>query len=68
MTKPEISKIVRDEIKKFASDSLDDEIKRLIKKNGTQTRDEMIKTIADAIESVYKTLWTKRQFWKSDIK
>ena len=34
----------------------------------TQTRDELISTIKSSLESVYKLLWQKKEFWKSDIK
>lgn len=68
MDKTDIEKIVNDEIKKFVKDSLDKEIKRIIHNSGSQSRDEMITTIKNAMESVYKMLWTKRDFWKTDIK
>ena len=68
MNKTEVTKIVKDEIDKFVSNSLDKEVKNIIKKGGTQTRDETLKTISDVIEAMYKVLWQKKQFWKTDIK
>lgn len=67
-TQREIEKIVNDEIKKFVASSLDTEIKKLLKNNNGQSRGEIVSIIRDAMEAVYKTLWQKREFWKSDIK
>ncbi len=68
MDKSEVKEIVRDEIIKFVNDSLDKEIKKILAKSNTMSRNEMISTIKDSMEAVYKVLWTKREFWKSDIK
>jgi|AntAceMinimDraft_10_1070366.scaffolds.fasta_scaffold23439_5 hypothetical protein len=68
MNNEDIKKIVNDEITKFVNDSLDKEIKKILAKSNSQTRSEMISTIKNAIEGVYKMLWLKRDFWKSDIK
>ena len=68
MDKQEVKWIVNDEIKKFVDDSLDKEIKKILAKSNSQTRSEMISTIKNAIEAVYKVLWQKRDFWKTDIK
>ena len=68
MNKTDVKEIVKDEINKFVNDSLDKEIKKIISKSNSQSRAELITTIKDALESVYKMLWVKRDFWKSDIK
>jgi hypothetical protein len=68
MDKTEVKAIVDDEIKKFISDSLDKEITKILKGSNSTTRVELIKTIKNALESVYKMLWVKRDFWKTDIK
>jgi hypothetical protein len=68
MNKAEITRLVKDEVNKFVSDSLDGEIKKRIKKSGSETRTELMDTISNAVEAVFKVLWQKRQFWKSDIK
>jgi hypothetical protein len=68
MDKTDVKAIVNDEIKKFVSDSLDKEIKKILHGSRSATRDEMISTIKNAMEAVYKVLWQKRDFWKSDIK
>ena len=64
----DVKEIVNDEIKKFLDDSLDKEMKKLLKSTNTLVRSEILTIIKDSIESVYKTLWYKRDFWKSDIK
>ena len=68
MNKTDVKEIVKDEMNKFVNDSLDKEIKKIISKSNSQSRAELITTIKDALESVYKMLWVKRDFWKSDIK
>jgi len=68
MDRNEVKEIINSELKKFVNDALDIEIKKIIQKSGTQSRNELISTIKNAFESVYKILWTKRDFWKVDIK
>ena len=60
--------IVNSEIKKFVSDSLDKEMRRVLHDSNRKTRDEMIQSFKNAMEAVMKTLWSKRDFWKNDIK
>ena len=68
MNKEQIKRVVNDEINSFVNDSLDKEIKKVMAKSGSQTRNELISTIKNAVEAVYKVLWQKRDFWKTDIK
>jgi hypothetical protein len=68
MDKLDVKEIVKDEIDKFVGDSLDKEVKKILSKSNSQTRAEMISTIKNAMEAVYKVLWQKRDFWKTDIK
>lgn len=68
MNKADIKEIVNDEIKKFVNDALDKEMNRVIANSNSQSRKELISTIKNAIEAVYKVLWQKREFWKTDIK
>ena len=68
MDKQDVKAIVNDEIKKFHNDSLDNEIKKIMSKSNSRTRAEMITIIKDALEAVYKVLWQKRDFWKTDIR
>lgn len=68
MNKQDVKQIINDEISKFVNDSLDKEIKKIMAKSNSQTRNELISTIKNGIEAVYKMLWQKRDFWKHDIK
>jgi len=68
MNKSDVEEIVKKEIDKFVNDSFDKEIKKVLAKSSTQSRNEMINSIKNAMESVYKVLWQKRDFWKTDIK
>jgi hypothetical protein len=64
MDKAEVKEIVNDEIKKFVDDSLDSEIRKLLSKSNSLTRKEEVKVIGQALESVFKLLWQKKDFWK----
>jgi len=68
MDKQEVKQIVNDEINKLVNDTLDKEIKKILSKSNSQTRTETVSIIKNAMEAVYKLLWQKRDFWKSDIK
>ena len=68
MEKIDVKAVVNDEIKKFITDSLDKEIKKILHSTNSATRDELIQTIKNAMEGIFKTLWQKRDFWKTDIK
>lgn len=68
MNTDSVKEIVKSEIKKFVDDSLDKEVKKVLRSSNSQSREEMINTIKNAMESVYKLLWQKKDFWKSDIK
>lgn len=68
MNKTEVKDIVKNEIDKFISSALDAEINKILKSSNSKTRDELIKTIKNSMEAVYKVLWQKRDFWKTDIK
>ena len=68
MDKQEVKEIVDDEIKKFVNDSLDKEIKKIMHAKNSATRDELIKTIKDSMEAVFKVLWQKKEFWRTDVK
>lgn len=68
MDEKRVKNIVDDEIKKFVNDSLDKEVKKVLHSSNSQTREELISTIKNAMEAVYKMLWVKKDFWKSDIR
>mgnify|MGYP000977630399 CR=1 FL=1 len=68
MDKDDVKEIVKSEIKKFVDDSLDKEVKKILRNSNSQTRSELIDAIRNAFDSVYKVLWQKKDFWKTDIK
>jgi len=67
MDKNDIKGIVNDEISKFIKDSLDTEVRKVLHNSNSKSRDELIKTIKDAMEMIFKTLWVKKDFWKTGI-
>ena len=36
--------------------------------DNSKTRKEMIDSIGDAFDSVFRTLWQKKGFWKTEIR
>ena len=68
MDKNEVKAIVNSEIKKLVNDSLDKEMKKILHNSNSQSRGELISTMKNALDSVYKLLWMKKEFWKADIK
>lgn len=68
MDKQDVKKIVNDEINKFVKDSLDKEVKLIIAKSNSPSRGEILSIVKNGLEAVYKVLWQKRDFWKTDIK
>lgn len=67
MNEKEIKSLINNEIKKFMLDNLDKEIAKIMRDN-TKTRKEMIDSIGDAFDSVFRTLWQKKGFWSTSIK
>lgn len=68
MDKQDVKVIVNDEIRKFVNDNLEKEIKKSLSKSNSPVRSEVVSIIKDAFEAVYKVLWQKRDFWKTDIR
>lgn len=68
LDKNDIKKIVKDEIDMFVKDSFDKELKKILSKSNSLGREEMLNTIKKAMESAFKILWIKRDFWKTDIR
>jgi hypothetical protein len=68
MTEADVKNIVKSEFTKLMKDQLDKEMKLVLQKSNSASRNELIKTIKDSMEAVYKVLWQKREFWKTDIK
>ena len=64
----EIKDIVNDEIKSFINNRLDIEIQKLLKDKNSKSREEVINSIKNAFDSVYKVFWQKKDFWKDAIK
>ena len=64
----DIKKIVNDEITKYVSSSLDIEINKLLRRKNSKSREELVIILKQSLESVFKQLWVKRDFWKTDIK
>ena len=68
MNNSDVKEIVKDEIKKFINDSLDKEMKKILQTKGSATRNELVDSLRNAFDAVYKVMWQKKDFWKTDIK
>lgn len=63
-----VKKIVEKELAKILASDLDDFVSKILKQKNSKSRKETLLTIKDGIEAVFKVLWQKRDFWKTDIK
>jgi len=68
MNNSDVKEIVKDEIKKFVNDMLDKEMKKILQTKGSATRNELVDSLRNAFDAVYKVMWQKKDFWKTDIK
>lgn len=68
LTKKDIEKIVSDEIKKYQSDKLDDDIHKLFNNSNTKTRRLLRDLMKDAISKLAEFLYIRRNVWQNDIK
>jgi len=66
LNKTEIREIVTDEISRFISKELENELHKLMK-NG-KPRDEVVNIIQAALTSLYKYMFIRSSVWKADIK
>ena len=64
----DIKRIVKEELKNLFNDLLDKEVGKILNNRNSQSRSELIKTIRDSFDVVYKTMWQKKDFWKQEIK
>jgi ATP-dependent Lon protease len=68
MDNTDVKEIVNTEIKKFVNDMLDKEMKKILQSKGSASRNELVDMVRNAFDAVYKVLWQKKDFWKTDIK
>jgi len=68
MNKSEVTKIVKDEIKRFITRELDNEISKILKGNNSKARKESIEITKEGLTKLAEFLWIRRNVWKGDIK
>jgi hypothetical protein len=68
LTKKDIEKIVKDELKKFVKSDLDSEIVRLLKDMNSKTRKMTTEQIKMGIGKLAEFLYIRRNIWQNDIK
>ena len=68
LTKIEVRDIIKDELSKFISKELDNEVSTLLTKINSKTRKEDIENIKKGIEKFAEFLYIRRNVWKNDIR
>lgn len=68
LTKIEVRDIVKDELSKFISKELDNEVSTLLSKINSKTRKIDNENTKDALEKFAKFMWIRKDIWKNDIK
>ncbi len=66
LTKAEIREIVKDEMTKFLSKELEKEMTTLLKRG--RPREEVVDLMKNALTSLYKYMWIRKDVWQNDIK
>jgi hypothetical protein len=66
LTKTEIKDIVNDEMSKFVTRELENEMTKLLKTG--KPRDEMVDLIKVALTALYKYMWIRKDVWQNDIR
>lgn len=66
ITKTEIKKIINDELKKIIKDEISKELTSSLKRGSG--KEELNNAIKNALNSLYKFMYTKRNVWNGDIK
>jgi len=68
LSKTEVEKIVKDEIKKYIANKLDDDISKLVKSMSSKTRKASVDISKGAINKLAEFLWIRRSIYQNDIK
>jgi hypothetical protein len=68
LNKGDIEKIVKDEIKSFMINDLDNEISKLLLKMNSKTRNADNENSKKAISKLAEFLYIRRSVWQNDIK
>lgn len=66
LTKKDVQDIVKDEMSKFISSKLEEEISKLLKRG--KPREEVVDLMKSALTSLYKYMWIRKDVWTNDIK
>lgn len=68
LTKTDIKEIVKDEIDKYYNKVFISNLVKELKNQNSPVKKEIISMIRDAMVSVHKFMWFRRDTWQSDIK
>jgi len=64
----DIKKIVKDELDKFISDRFSKELKKEIGDQNSISRKEIVNIIKQALTTMNRVLWLRKEQWINDIK
>ena len=65
------SKIKKEVINHLSSNEFKDKVEKIIKdriKNEKELEDKIVEITRNVLTQLYKTLWTKKSFWQSQLK
>lgn len=68
LTKTDVKKIVQDEFDKKFNQLFTDALIKELKKTSSGARRELIDIIKEALLSVHKFMWMRRDTWQNQIK
>ena len=68
LTKTEIKEIINDEFEKKFNQMFTDALIKELKESSGKARKEITDIIKNAVLSVYKFMWLRRDTWQNEIK
>ena len=66
LTTKDVEVIVKDEINKFVTKELEEEVRKMLKRG--KPREEIISLMKTALTALYKYMWIRKDVWQNDIK
>jgi len=66
LTRKDVEEIVSNEIGKFVTKELEDEVRKMLKRG--KPREEIISLMKTALTALYKYMWIRKDVWQNDIK
>lgn len=68
LTKSDVKSIISDELKKYHQNELENDLKKLISKQNSGVRNEVLDIVKKALHSAYKFMYIRKDVWTNEIK